>query len=441
MEQVRFMKKIHILTALLFALPLITLTSCLKDESDVFDKSASTRLQEQLDKTREVLRGATNGWVVDYYHGTDQAYGGKAFVVKFDSLECTVMSELTGDQSATSYYKLTSDNGPVLTFDTYNEVLHKLSTPSSSAYEGQLADFEMTVMSVTPEKVVLKGKKTNDYMYMYPLQGSASEYLQKVAAMSDSVIVASAFCNLSNDSVFCDFDVDNRIITITSRALPDSTLNVAYTYTDTGLRLYKDVTINGAKLSSLVYNGETSTLTVPDTDVKFYCNKPEGWLPFEDFAGSYVLFCNDGTNQLSLPVSLVPQEDGSTYSLTGLSTAYDVKLSYKKAKGALLLAPQLIETVGSYDVKICMLDTDGSYLTQSTDAGLYMMGSVSDPNVFTFQSNGYEDFISGSIIVWLFQGGDFASGSEVRSWLSSHTQYSLAGNQYLPRMINMTRVE
>lgn len=439
MEQVRFMKKIHILTALLFALPLMTLTSCLKDENDVFDKSASTRMQEQLDKTREVLRGAANGWIVDYYHGEDQAYGGKAFVVKFDSLQCTAMSELTGDESATSYYKLTNDNGPVLTFDTYNKVLHKLATPSQSAYEGQLADFEMEVMSVSAEKVVLKGKKTNDYMYMYPLQGSASEYLQKVAAMSDSVIVSSAICYSPSDTVYCDFDVDNRSIKFTVNGVKTT---VAYTYTDTGLRLYKDVTVGGKTLSNFVYNGETEKLSATNAGLDFNCTKPEGWLPFSGFEGSYELYCNDGTNELTLPVSLVPQEDGSTYSLTGLSTAFDVQLDYKKAKGALLLSPQLIETVGSYDVKICMLDTDGAYLTQSTDAGLYIRNSVVNPNVFTITTNGYEDFISGSIIVWLFQDGSFVGGSDVRSWLQSHTQYTIGGGyQYLPRMIKMTRVQ
>ncbi len=438
MEQVRFMKKIHILTALLFALPLMTLTSCLKDESDVFDKSASTRMQEQLDKTREVLRGAANGWVVDYYHGENQAYGGKAFIVKFDSLECTAMSELTGDESATSYYKLTNDNGPVLTFDTYNEVIHKLATPSQSAYEGQLADFEMEVMSATADKVVLKGKKTNDYMYMYPLKGSATEYLHKVLAMSDSVIVGTGASVTATDSVYCDFDVDNRNIKFTVNGVKTT---VAYTYTDTGLRLYKDVKVNGTNLSSFVYEGEANTLTASNSDLKLVCQKPEGWVPYSEFKGSYTLYCDDGTNKLSFSVELVPQADSTTYNLTGLASAYDIKLTYKKSKGALLLAPQLIETVGSYDVKVCMLDTEGSYLTQSADAGLYLRSTVSNPNVFSFQSNGNEDFISGSIIVWLFQDGDFVAGATVRNWLSNHAAYSLGGYQYLPTMKTMTKVQ
>ncbi len=438
MEQVRFMKKIHILTALLFALPLLTLTSCLKDDSNVFDKSASTRMQEQLEKTRAVLRGAENGWIVDYYHGENQSYGGKTFIVKFDSLECTAMSELTGDKSATSFYKLTNDNGPVLTFDTYNEILHQLATPSQSAYEGQLADFEMEVMSATAEKVVLKGKKTNDYMYMYPLEGSATDYLHKVTAMSDSVIVATAFCELAgSDSILCDVDVDNRSITFKQDT---ASTTVAYTYTDTGLRLYKDVKIGGKTLSTFVYEGEGNTMT--GSGLKFYCQKPDGWVPYYEFKGSYVLYCDDGEDKLSFPVDLVPQADSTTYNLTGLATAFDIKLTYKKSKGALLVSPYKVETVGSYDLWICMLDTDGSYLTKSTDAGLYIKSAgSSNPGVFNITDNGNEDFISGSIIVWLFQDGDFAAGTTVRNWLKQNTGYTLGGYSALPTMKTMTKVQ
>ena len=119
--------KIFKLSLLLLALPLL-MTSCLKDDDEVFSESASQRLQKALDEARTVLRSSEKGWVMDYYVGDDSSYGGYAFTVKFDSLTVTASSELTKG-AATSYYKLTTDNGPVLTFDTYNDVLHALATP------------------------------------------------------------------------------------------------------------------------------------------------------------------------------------------------------------------------------------------------------------------------------------------------------------------------
>lgn len=171
------MKKIHFLLTVLFALPLVVFTSCLKDENDTFGESPQPTVSagdayQHAQDSHERRERLGHGLLC----GTDQENGGKVVIVKFDSLECTAMSEYTDTLASTSFYKLTSDNGPVLTFDTYNEVLHMLATPSASSYEGKHADFEMTVMSATPEKVVLKGKKTNNYIYLYPLKGSATDY-------------------------------------------------------------------------------------------------------------------------------------------------------------------------------------------------------------------------------------------------------------------------
>ncbi len=436
------MKKIHFLLTVLFALPLVVFTSCLKDENDTFGESAANRLQETLTNTRKILMGAENGWVMDYYVGTDQENGGKVVIVKFDSLECTAMSEYTDTLASTSFYKLTSDNGPVLTFDTYNEVLHMLATPSASSYEGKHADFEMTVMSATPEKVVLKGKKTNNYIYLYPLKGSATDYLAKVTAMSDSMIVGAAEGTTADGKkISGKFDVGNRSVTFTSTTDTTFHKSTSFIFTDTGVRFYEDVDFGNGATSGMVYDGGNNTLTA--SGLTLNCSKPDGWTPFADFAGLYDLYCYDGENEASLRVKLTPGDDGESYLLSGVSDNYDIKLDYKKGQGLLSISPQKIATVGSNDVYVCILDNQGSYLSWSSDVGLYIKSAGSDkPGVFNITSNDYEDFTSGSIIVWVFQDGESLGGSEVRSWLSSHTQYLFTtGGYYLPKMISLSKVE
>ena len=91
---------------ILLALPLIA-TSCLKDDEDKFDKSASERIQEFLDNTSKVLSEAPNGWVVEYYPSAEQEYGGLRMYMKFDASknEVTVASEAgASDETAKSYY-------------------------------------------------------------------------------------------------------------------------------------------------------------------------------------------------------------------------------------------------------------------------------------------------------------------------------------------------
>ena len=98
--------KNNIFKLLLLLLPLLVFQSCMKDQEDLFDEPSSLRMQKTLDNTRKVLEGSEKGWLIDYYVGDNQQYGGYAFTVKFDSLSCTASSELSAD-TATSYYKLT----------------------------------------------------------------------------------------------------------------------------------------------------------------------------------------------------------------------------------------------------------------------------------------------------------------------------------------------
>ena len=74
------MKKIYYL--LLLALPLI-FQSCFKDDDDIFDKPASQRMEERLMQDQQVLMGATNGWIMEYFPEKEQSYGGYTMFVKF----------------------------------------------------------------------------------------------------------------------------------------------------------------------------------------------------------------------------------------------------------------------------------------------------------------------------------------------------------------------
>ena len=79
--------------------------------------------------------------------------------------EVTVASELF-DEAYTSLYKMTTDNGPVLSFDTNNYAFHYFATPSGSSrnlygesglYQAYKGDFEFMILSATADEVVLKG--------------------------------------------------------------------------------------------------------------------------------------------------------------------------------------------------------------------------------------------------------------------------------------------
>ena len=74
---------------LLATMPLF-LTSCLHDQEDVFDESASTRMQTYLSNAKSTLTSAEHGWAFDYYPDRKLSRGGVAYGVQFSDTAATV---------------------------------------------------------------------------------------------------------------------------------------------------------------------------------------------------------------------------------------------------------------------------------------------------------------------------------------------------------------
>ena len=79
----------------------------------------------------------------------------------------TTMNKIKTDTAST--WAVKSDYGPILTFDTYNEVFHAFSDPKNDG-AGLLGDYEFLILKATPELVLLKGKKHSAYTVMRPMK-------------------------------------------------------------------------------------------------------------------------------------------------------------------------------------------------------------------------------------------------------------------------------
>ena len=63
-------------------LALLLLGACsLHEEDDIFGDSSANRISDALENYKEILVSAENGWVMQYYPGYDQAYGGYNLLV------------------------------------------------------------------------------------------------------------------------------------------------------------------------------------------------------------------------------------------------------------------------------------------------------------------------------------------------------------------------
>ena len=150
--------------------------ACSRDEESLFDKPAAQRAQEAVENAFDVLSSNESGWEMAYFPNLETSAKGYNMVVKFNKNgnvsvtaknAATTMNKLVTDTAST--WAVKSDYGPILTFDTYNDVFHAFSDPKGDG-AGLLGDYEFLILKATPELVLLKGKKHSAYSVMRPMK-------------------------------------------------------------------------------------------------------------------------------------------------------------------------------------------------------------------------------------------------------------------------------
>lgn len=427
------MKNIKIFATLLLALPLVLFTSCLKDDNEVFSEKSAIRLQRTIEEDRAVLMSSPYGWALDYYVGEEQAYGGYAYTIKFDSLTCTAASELHED-TVTSYYKLSNDAGPTLNFDTYNSVLHDLATPTASNYEAYQADYEFVILSATSEKVELLGKRVGSKMTLHRLNEPMGDYLKKVAAVNNSILVATGTGELEGEKVSMTFDLNNRAMTVYT---PNDTLETAFVITDKGIRLYEGFTLAGKTCRDFSYEASTKVFTCLNegaTQLTIQGALPETYREYADYEGDYYYtYRNRSTGVLqSLDVKLTPAGDGSTYYMTGLflDASIKVTLEYSKSQGNLYMPTQAIGMNGSNYVYLnaASFKVGGSLYPGATIIGMQtLFNKDKEKPVYTWEANENDYLAADSWCLWQMD----ADGNSAGQYTDKGGAFSFADGEVL----------
>ena len=185
----------------MIALLAATFAACSRDEESLFDKSAAERAREAVENAFDVLTTAENGWEMAYFPNLEADAKGYNMVLKFNKNGnvsvtaknmATTANKIMTDTASTWVVK--SDYGPLLSFDTYNDVFHAFSDPGNDG-AGMLGDYEFLILKATPELVLLKGKKHSAYTVMRPMKTTdlaayfaSCEKLQKVLFGNNNIV-------------------------------------------------------------------------------------------------------------------------------------------------------------------------------------------------------------------------------------------------------------
>lgn len=184
----------------------LALGSCSNDDVRIFDESAADRLENSKQTNFDMLCADGGKWAMEYFANTDEP--GYLFVMEFrPDKSVTITSDhkwIDNKETAeTSMWDVITDNGVVLTFNSYNKVFHVFSDPANitgpnapkdqygddedeTGY-GHEGDYEFMIMSheSTDSRIRLRGKKhaLNAYLVRLDADADVSAYLAHAKAL------------------------------------------------------------------------------------------------------------------------------------------------------------------------------------------------------------------------------------------------------------------
>lgn len=195
---------------ILLLVAVVALAGCKREEENFFDRSAAERAQDAMINARTIMPSATNGW--DMYYFANPYSSGVHMTLKFNT---NGQVAVTGEHSmrtskgtlktdTASVWDIVNDLCPILTFNTYNDVLHFWSDPLDDGvgYEG---DYEFIILEASKDIVRLKGKKYGAYSFMFPIPADKTEE----AVFSESTLMSKRL--FSNGNILTYSDNDNLV--------------------------------------------------------------------------------------------------------------------------------------------------------------------------------------------------------------------------------------
>lgn len=397
----------NIINSILIGTTVLGLSACsLHDDTELFGEPAAERLEKNVAADKTLLESAANGWELHLWTGKDYSGGGYTYFMKFANDKVTVSSDIApANMKTTSSYDVISDQGPVLTVNTYNEIFHYLAEPSMDDDDGEQQDYEFVIMRTTNDSIYLRGKKWGNHMVMTRVAESTSweDEINKIQQMDEDLMRTFSLVE-GNDTLGGVSLGDDRILTYTDKS---GYKKIPYYVSTKGITLAKPLEVNGKALQELDYDADDMSLN-PDgataQGLKLSVKLPKNYMKYSEFAGDYNMTTYWGSSKLTL--HLVPAGDGKTYLLKGMNANFDLTLTYDKTSGTLSLNTQHLIDVGDNQVWLCGWNAFGEgYLTWSTDAGMIVSRDTNEAGtVLKFEPNDYVGLTTDSFILVLFSG-------------------------------------
>lgn len=222
------MKKTNLnkfLMACLFGFSLtVGFTACTFEDDDYFEESAALRVEHAAQKVQDILTSSPNGWVMQYFCGSSvDNFEGFNLFARFDkSGKVTIAGNhrYLRDGNANKYtesesiYNMLQEDGLVLAFNTWNDVLTPFSDPVDPTAApkslvkdgaGMGGDYNFVVMSYNDDEIILRGERHGGEVRLVKCDRTWQEYIDATNELKNAITntsINSYYVIADNDTLY-----------------------------------------------------------------------------------------------------------------------------------------------------------------------------------------------------------------------------------------------
>ena len=270
-------------------------TSCSFEQDEYFDESASLRVTHQNENVKNRLTEQSaadkNGWVLQYFvAGTDDYNfeGFNLFARFYDSGKVTLASDhkflRNGNANKytehTSTYQMLSEEGSVLAFNTWNDILTVFVDPVDPSKapgqlinngEGMYGDMNLVLKKFTDNDIQLYGERHGAVSRLVPCDRPWQQYIADTKEMKNRIATST----LSNYYVINGVDtmyfkeLNKGLFTYCERINdPLQKKTFMCVFTPKGFRMERPEVLGESSFQEFTIDNDTTCLTNEDGKVK-----------------------------------------------------------------------------------------------------------------------------------------------------------------------------
>ena len=390
----------------------------------------------------------------DYFDniGSGYAMGGITLHCKYDDKTVTMASTLSTPNVPSgvfieSLYQVVSEQSTMLTFDSYNELIHAFAAPAGSGNDANAnmgGDYEFIIMDASDNQITLLGKKYGNTMTMtrMPVTTKWKEYIRGVNEIEENAYLYQ-FDIMAGGEKIGYLKRDNYTLSFSGKTETSST-TIPFVFTPNGLHFREPVIINGKKMQYFAWDNAFMTFTCTDESaqgVKLVSLYPEGYLYYHDLLGSYKFKCKALTQPESgkeqtfeskeFDITISQNVENKSFNLSGLNVP--ISITYDRSSGKMIIPVQALGSINGYYGALSF-GNGMSYIPyfMSTETGYYFSvvskTESTSPLTISFKDEGTFSQLTGAEPTALvFQGytSPAYSQSTLGGWVGWYDDYTI----------------